>query len=539
MEAAMVEHDLSYNKLLLVAVAGRVMTIDDLADPRKCLFWIPSMTAPAEAGRLLRVVNALVYLTTLDGILTPAAMQDGLLTASRLTPDQFPSAAAIKSHFAARFPASLQQLWNRALSLARETAPRCPAWFIPLVERFAQCLLHKAPIRIVSKGHLPVVSHNHTSRLLEGLMVNDLVGSVIVKWVRRLLCMRSDSASSDRSAAPRHSQLTSNVAVFYDGQTHGHLGPGGRLHVGAGVRKFALPPDITAVGFKAVKREGGCAVAALLIPASAETNIEPSPPYNKFRASKVEVVVILPLLNGGLVDEPMATASSMYDRSYVYRAGHTHRPVNGFDRRRDVQCGPGLHFILSAEGAIAYAVRRFESTSRVPSNVEAIHRRVDAYLAARAAAARAKAGVVESGGAPAAEEASEGLMTGQVARCIRRPQPLQRQSSEPSAPAVTTPGGRDSAVELSGRRDPASSGNCWPSEFECPITLKMMEDPVTGPDGVTYERAALQRWFDAQETVGDAPTLPTSRMLCRSHQLVPNLALKSLIEAWRLACELG
>jgi SUMO ligase MMS21 Smc5/6 complex component len=37
------------------------------------------------------------------------------------------------------------------------------------------------------------------------------------------------------------------------------------------------------------------------------------------------------------------------------------------------------------------------------------------------------------------------------------------------------------------------------SEFDeiiCPITLKIMEDPVIAADGHTYERSAIQEWID-------------------------------------------
>jgi SUMO ligase MMS21 Smc5/6 complex component len=37
------------------------------------------------------------------------------------------------------------------------------------------------------------------------------------------------------------------------------------------------------------------------------------------------------------------------------------------------------------------------------------------------------------------------------------------------------------------------------SEFDeiiCPITLKIIEDPVTAADDHTYERSAIQEWID-------------------------------------------
>lgn len=34
------------------------------------------------------------------------------------------------------------------------------------------------------------------------------------------------------------------------------------------------------------------------------------------------------------------------------------------------------------------------------------------------------------------------------------------------------------------------------SDFECPISHEIMSDPVTAPDGNTYDRSSLQEWYD-------------------------------------------
>ena len=39
-------------------------------------------------------------------------------------------------------------------------------------------------------------------------------------------------------------------------------------------------------------------------------------------------------------------------------------------------------------------------------------------------------------------------------------------------------------------------GNEYPTEMDCPITQSLMLDPVTASDGHTYERSAIQYWFD-------------------------------------------
>ena len=61
--------------------------------------------------------------------------------------------------------------------------------------------------------------------------------------------------------------------------------------------------------------------------------------------------------------------------------------------------------------------------------------------------------------------------------------------------------------------------------FLCPITQSVMTDPVIGSDGITYERAAIQQWFSMGHT-----TSPVTRAPMTSQSLVPNYALKALIE---------
>ena len=40
-----------------------------------------------------------------------------------------------------------------------------------------------------------------------------------------------------------------------------------------------------------------------------------------------------------------------------------------------------------------------------------------------------------------------------------------------------------------------------PDEFLCPILMVLMEDPVIGQDGKTYERAAIERALKIDNTV--------------------------------------
>jgi Mg-chelatase subunit ChlD len=61
--------------------------------------------------------------------------------------------------------------------------------------------------------------------------------------------------------------------------------------------------------------------------------------------------------------------------------------------------------------------------------------------------------------------------------------------------------------------------------FLCPITQEVMTDPVIGSDGITYERSAIAAWFTAGHL-----TSPLTRQPMTSQSLVPNIALRSMIE---------
>lgn len=66
-----------------------------------------------------------------------------------------------------------------------------------------------------------------------------------------------------------------------------------------------------------------------------------------------------------------------------------------------------------------------------------------------------------------------------------------------------------------------------PPEFECPITLTIMLDPVLGDDGQTYERAAIEHWLSTNSNRS-----PITRMPMRIDTLRTNFALKSQIDRY-------
>lgn len=68
--------------------------------------------------------------------------------------------------------------------------------------------------------------------------------------------------------------------------------------------------------------------------------------------------------------------------------------------------------------------------------------------------------------------------------------------------------------------------------FFCPLTKKVMEDPVTVESGVTYERSAITQWF---EKFADEAELvcPKSGQTLKSRNVNSNVAFKATIDEWK------
>jgi hypothetical protein len=66
-----------------------------------------------------------------------------------------------------------------------------------------------------------------------------------------------------------------------------------------------------------------------------------------------------------------------------------------------------------------------------------------------------------------------------------------------------------------------------PVEFHCPITHEIMKDPVIAIDGHSYERSAIQKWFQTGQETSPKTNNPLS-----SQQLYPNHALRNVIEKY-------
>ncbi|XP_021732517.1 U-box domain-containing protein 1-like [Chenopodium quinoa] len=66
-----------------------------------------------------------------------------------------------------------------------------------------------------------------------------------------------------------------------------------------------------------------------------------------------------------------------------------------------------------------------------------------------------------------------------------------------------------------------------PNEFRCPISLKIMREPVTVATGYTYDRYSISKWINSGRR-----TCPKCGWKLTHMALIPNYNLKSLIHQW-------
>ena len=67
-----------------------------------------------------------------------------------------------------------------------------------------------------------------------------------------------------------------------------------------------------------------------------------------------------------------------------------------------------------------------------------------------------------------------------------------------------------------------------PDEMIDCITMEIMTDPVMAMDGQSYERSSIEAWFAEGKR-----TSPKTNAALDSVNLIPNLALKTMIQDWR------
>ncbi|KAH7863345.1 hypothetical protein Vadar_016280 [Vaccinium darrowii] len=69
--------------------------------------------------------------------------------------------------------------------------------------------------------------------------------------------------------------------------------------------------------------------------------------------------------------------------------------------------------------------------------------------------------------------------------------------------------------------------NIIPDYLCCPLSLKLMSDPVVVSTGQTYERSCIEKWLEAGHE-----TCPKTQQALTSTALTPNYLLRSLIAQW-------
>ncbi|CAA7410888.1 unnamed protein product [Spirodela intermedia] len=74
-------------------------------------------------------------------------------------------------------------------------------------------------------------------------------------------------------------------------------------------------------------------------------------------------------------------------------------------------------------------------------------------------------------------------------------------------------------------------GSEIPPFFVCPISLQVMEDPVTLCTGVSYDRESISRWLSAYRQA----TCPVTNQPIADKTLTPNTTLLRLIHSWAAA----
>ncbi|XP_042509189.1 U-box domain-containing protein 44-like [Macadamia integrifolia] len=68
--------------------------------------------------------------------------------------------------------------------------------------------------------------------------------------------------------------------------------------------------------------------------------------------------------------------------------------------------------------------------------------------------------------------------------------------------------------------------------FICPLTKEVMKDPVVLESSQTYERTAIEHWFERCIEDGRDPTCPVTGQMLKSLEQKPNISLAGAIEEW-------
>ncbi|KAE8690930.1 hypothetical protein F3Y22_tig00110893pilonHSYRG00754 [Hibiscus syriacus] len=66
-----------------------------------------------------------------------------------------------------------------------------------------------------------------------------------------------------------------------------------------------------------------------------------------------------------------------------------------------------------------------------------------------------------------------------------------------------------------------------PRDFRCPISLDLMNDPVTLSSGITYDRESIEKWIEAGNF-----TCPLTNQVLKSLEPIPNHVIRRKIQDW-------
>ena len=109
----------------------------------------------------------------------------------------------------------------------------------------------------------------------------------------------------------------------------------------------------------------------------------------------------------------------------------------------------------------------------------------------------------------------------------RRAKPLLSKSTKDSAYDGDDYSTANEQSAKHQKKSAATSHVAAPKEFICPLTQRVMSDPVIIASGYTFERRAILEWFDEGNM-----TCPKSHLEIGHTNLCPNVSLKRRIKEW-------
>ncbi|KAL1225037.1 U-box domain-containing protein 21 [Cardamine amara subsp. amara] len=66
-----------------------------------------------------------------------------------------------------------------------------------------------------------------------------------------------------------------------------------------------------------------------------------------------------------------------------------------------------------------------------------------------------------------------------------------------------------------------------PPEFQCPISIDLMTDPVIISTGITYDRVSIEKWINSGNK-----TCPVTNTVLTTFDQIPNHAIRKMIQGW-------